>query len=302
MVADANQALGTQQQGPCSQHPPTIKSQPYWANGATWWMMMWARLWAFSLLLMHFLPSWSHFTCFSSVFIISTHSLFLFMVFTSFSFQPLFQAPCSLLSQYLYSLFSSMTSLKSPSLGSIQSFPLSTINPWVSECCWRNVHDLSWALGWVQHSLYEFSQVPVSLSPQPSCPVNYLCLISLRRWPCPPLHRETWSRLPWILISQPLVLHKDKIRYICICPYCLDPDVTFLLLLIVDPMSSSTLCFLFFLDFSPTYPIVIWLICFHHKEPSFPQTRHLLLATPLSLTSHLPLKIKFIFQYFEIFL
>lgn len=66
-----------------------------------------------------------------------------------------------------------------------RSFSLSTLNPWASECYWRNICDLSEALG---HVLLYISK---NYSPQPSFSLKPPCLTFLRRWPCPQLHRET---------------------------------------------------------------------------------------------------------------
>ena len=117
----------------------------------------------FSFLLMPFFPAWSHFTCFSFLFIFSTCSIFMILL----PFLPsLSQTPCSLCSQYLYSFLCTMVSLKSPNLVSLPSFPCSTITPWTSECCGRNIHD------------------PTSHSPHHPAHCNQPCLTSLGGRPC----------------------------------------------------------------------------------------------------------------------
>lgn len=75
-MTDARLGVGDTAAGTLpSQGLPASKEawQPHWANGATWWLT-WARLCAFSLLLMPFLPSWPGLTCFSSL-LLSQHVL-----------------------------------------------------------------------------------------------------------------------------------------------------------------------------------------------------------------------------------
>lgn len=169
--------------------------------------------------------------------------------FTSSSFPPLFHVPMFLVLSIFPLPFSTVDSLKWPNLGSMLSLLLSTLAPWASEWCWRNVHDLSRALSWDQHSLNELSDLPTNHSPPPSCPLQSPCFPSLRRWPWSP-GRETWSHCHE-LSSLNLLSFLRKISYIFICLYLLWPRCDLSAVPNIWSSIFSTLYFLSSLEFLP---------------------------------------------------